>query len=70
MNHDVNLNSTECLVRMSDWGESTVTNICTGVVKTVEWGTMEYVGAVAIMILGLFILGMLVAAVWSILDGY
>lgn len=43
---DLNLNSTQCLVTVMDFGSRTVTNICTGAVHTVPWGSVDWVLAI------------------------
>lgn len=41
---DINLNTSECIVKTSNFGETIVTNICSGNVVTVPWGTLQYFG--------------------------
>lgn len=39
---DISHNISACIKEMSNWGENIYTNICTGAVTIVPWGTAEY----------------------------
>lgn len=45
---NMNVNSTECLVKVSHLGYTAINNICTGAVTNVTWGPFDWVGLVAI----------------------
>lgn len=49
---DLNLNATECLVSKMDFGAQTITNICTGAVHTVSWGTADWTLAIGLCAFG------------------
>ena len=38
----VDQNHTECIVRTTDLGSITVTNVCAGTVHTIHWGSVDY----------------------------
>lgn len=64
MNANINLNQTTttleaCVKETTNWGENLFTNICTGQVVEVEWGTVEYLIAMLLFPA----LGVMVAAV-------
>lgn len=64
---DINLNSTECLVRMANFGATTVTNICTGAVHTVPWGTVDWAMAAGLFAFAVAIVTMFGAMTVSII---
>jgi hypothetical protein len=58
---DINLNSTECLVHTTNFGEFIVTNICSGKITNVPWGTLDWLGAFGVGVLALLMIGIFVA---------
>lgn len=57
---DANLNNTECVQKISNFGETTVMNICSGSVSHVPWGSMDWsvfigIGVLMAAVIGLFI---------------
>lgn len=75
MDHNVNL--AECMVRQSQWGQTLITNVCSGATQTLPWqmgdwanayalaGAMGFIGAMA-LVLVLFVAAMAV----SVIRGY
>lgn len=47
---NLNLNTSECIKVIKNFGHSIYTNICNGQSSTLPWGTMDWI------ILGLFVL--------------
>lgn len=44
----MDVNFSECLIRQSHWGETVVTNICSGTVSRVPWALSDWAATVAI----------------------
>lgn len=44
----MDVNFSECLIRRSHWGETVVTNICSGTVSRVPWALSDWAATVAI----------------------
>lgn len=57
---DMNLNHADCLRSVSDFGSTTVHNICSGATHTVPWGSADWAFALVVgMLFGGFGLTML-----------
>lgn len=55
----MDVNFSECLIRQSHWGETVITNICSGTVSRVPWALSDWAATVAIgSVIGLMV-GML-----------
>lgn len=55
----MDVNFSECLIRQSHWGETVVTNICSGTVSRVPWALSDWVTAGAIGSVAGLMVGML-----------
>lgn len=68
---NLNLNTTECLVRTYEFGSTTIHNICAGTVSSVHWGALDWViyGGFAgfLLLIILFLASMLIG---SLLDRF
>lgn len=51
---DVNLNHADCLRSVSDFGKTTVHNICNGSISEVPWGSADWALTIGIIGLGVF----------------
>lgn len=58
MASDVNLNHANCIQTVSDFGMTTVHNICTGAVSEVPWGSADWVAAFGIIAVGIILIGL------------
>lgn len=71
---DMNVNSTECLKTVNFIGYQEVHNICTGAVATVNWGTADYIGAIALgfgaIILAIMFFAMAVGVIREVFFGW
>lgn len=68
MEHNVDINSVDCVAKVTDFGSITYHNICTGAVHTVSWGTMDYIGIGIILTLALLFLAMLTGMLLAIIS--
>jgi hypothetical protein len=59
MDQNINANISDCIVKTYHSGYTRVTNICSGAVHDVAWGSFDWVAA-----FGLIALGLIVAAVF------
>lgn len=62
--YDVNLNQAKCLRDSAFAGYTRVTNVCTGQVTDVPWGTMDIVGVALIISIGVLFVAMAAAICW------
>lgn len=40
---------TNCVVKATNFGETVVTNVCTGIKTIVPWGSMDFIGPVTVL---------------------
>ena len=60
MDQNVNANIAHCIQSVGHIGSTTFVNICNGATTTVPWGSVEWLGAIAIGLLCLFVAALLV----------
>ena len=64
---NANLNSAQCIQTAMSFGYTTYTNICSGAVHVVQWGSVDYlIGITITSIFGIMILGFLAFVAWCI----
>lgn len=49
---NLNLNHADCLRSVSDFGKTTVHNICTGTTSEVPWGSLDWTVIVTVLFAG------------------
>jgi hypothetical protein len=64
---DVNLNHADCLRSVTDFGKTTVHNICNGSISEVPWGSVDWAIAVVLGAFGAIIILAFVALAISTL---
>lgn len=70
---DTNVNLAECIVKQGQWGQTLITNICSGSVQTLPWQLGDWAGALALCGVGVLLVGMIflfLGMVIQILKGY
>lgn len=60
---DLSQNYSECIKQTMDFGANIFTNICSGTVVTVQWGSMDYITAAMLSGAVLAILAVLIIVV-------
>jgi hypothetical protein len=53
---DINLNQADCLRSVSDFGTTTVHNICNGSINEVPWGSADWVLASVLLVIGAMVI--------------
>lgn len=62
-NNELNFNYNECIKSYDKWGETIYQNICNNEETTVSWGISGYGILILVVLIGLLILGLLVALI-------
>lgn len=63
----INLNDAKCIQSMTNWGESVIYNICSGTNTHLPWGTMDYIGTLFLIAIGVAFLGMIGAMILAVI---
>lgn len=64
---DLNLNHANCLQSATDFGKTTVHNICNGAISEVPWGSADWAVALGLVGFGIFIVilfGSMAISMW------
>jgi hypothetical protein len=67
---DLNLNHADCLRSVSDFGKTTVHNICSGSISEVPWGSADWTAAVVLTVLGAMIILSFIAMVIAMIRAF
>lgn len=62
------LDFSQCLQKASNWGETVFTNVCSGAISHVPWGTMDYVGCSVLLGLGVLAIAIMIGLVYAIIE--
>ena len=64
-----NVELSQCVKTISEFGSSTYQNICTGTSETVHWGAVDWITALIIVGIGIaFLMGMIAFIVFMLRD--
>jgi len=72
-NVNLNLDSQtleQCLKTVSNFGNSKLINICNGQINIIPWGTVDWLVAIILIIIGLGVCGIILGVVFCILDNF
>jgi hypothetical protein len=68
---DINLNHADCLRSVTDFGKTTVHNICNGSVNEVPWGSADWALALGLTAFGaIFIFAFILAGIVIIREAF
>lgn len=63
-----NLELSQCVKTISEFGSNTYQNICTGASETVHWGLLDWVGVLTLLALGIGFVLMMIVLVLKMAD--